>query len=241
MLMRDRGHAAYGITTMLRNETSREAAHWDKLYGEHDRFNERDWLYARFLQAITNHCQLRPGSTILDVGCGQGQLVAVLVRLGFRVVGIDLSHVGVCQATVRYGPHFAQASAYALPFRIGLFDLVLSRSCSAWRRDAEDMASMIATLSAFVRPGGKLVLSYNTDLSGETVDGWPNPPVNQLRPIFPRESETFFVNKLAAVALGSGIFDRRVERLTLALHGRLRVKRGGEFVAIVPCDANPAG
>ena len=46
----------------------------------------------RFLNA-----QYRPGACLLDLGCGQGRDSIVAAEIGYRVLGVDLSSVGLAQ------------------------------------------------------------------------------------------------------------------------------------------------
>ena len=68
---------------------------------------------------------LRPGSVVLDVGCGTGDLARSLRRSGQGAVGIDLS-LGMLAAARTGGAPLAQADAVALPFRSASVDAVVS-------------------------------------------------------------------------------------------------------------------
>ena len=41
--------------------------------------------------------QYKPKGRLLDLGCGQGRNAVPLARLGYKVSGIDISHVGIDQ------------------------------------------------------------------------------------------------------------------------------------------------
>jgi SAM-dependent methyltransferase len=50
------------------------------------------WLRARrriIVDAITRAAPLQEGPLVVDIGCGGGSILAVLVRLGYRTLGID--------------------------------------------------------------------------------------------------------------------------------------------------------
>jgi ubiquinone/menaquinone biosynthesis C-methylase UbiE len=78
-------------------------AAWERFYGT----RRRPWAGAVELPEI------RPGSLVLETGCGGGRLLVPLGthRPGVTVVGIDL----------------VQADVASLPFREGTFDIVLCR------------------------------------------------------------------------------------------------------------------
>lgn len=53
----------------------------------------------RIMPVIQAACRrLRPGDSIIDIGCGNGALAGRLAGAGFRVVGIDLSESGIAIA-----------------------------------------------------------------------------------------------------------------------------------------------
>jgi len=99
--------------------------------------------------------------TMLDVGCGAGHLSFTLARHFQRVVAIDLSTAML--ATVRAAAaqrdlpqiEVQQASAQALPFPDGHFDLVSSRySAHHWH----DVRAALREMRRVTRPGGLLLL-----------------------------------------------------------------------------------
>ena len=96
--------------------------------GDYDRFSRYMEGGAReFYERLS----LSPGSTLLDVGCGSGQLALMAARDGLDVTGVDLADSWVERARARaQGEYlrvrFQQADAEALPFEDGTFDAVVS-------------------------------------------------------------------------------------------------------------------
>ncbi len=149
-----------------------EAAHWDEIaarYGdayaarEHVRGN--DPLHAAHMAALgpveNRH--------ILDVGCGMGLWTTELASYGATVVALDVSAASV--ATVqkraqrfdladRVDP--VAASAHALPFADGSFDLVTGHLI-LHHLDAAIAAREIARV---LKPGGRAVFTENSARSG---------------------------------------------------------------------------
>jgi ubiquinone/menaquinone biosynthesis C-methylase UbiE len=62
---------------------------------------------------------------VLSVGCGSGELERDLARIGFTVVGIDISHVMLKTAASRGLRQLVEADACSLPFAGASFDAVL--------------------------------------------------------------------------------------------------------------------
>lgn len=95
---------------------------------------------------------------ILDVGCGSGALLRLLGRLRphARLTGVDPAAGMVREAVASTRAEVRQASAEALPFGDGAFDLVVSSSSfSHW----EDKAAGLAECRRVLAPGGALLLA----------------------------------------------------------------------------------
>jgi 2-polyprenyl-3-methyl-5-hydroxy-6-metoxy-1,4-benzoquinol methylase len=105
---------------------------------------------------------------VLDAGCGGGGMPLSLAEEASTVVGIDPAE-RFQQAGVRLGQerglsnlHFALADGMALPFRAGLFDLVLSHAVIEHVADAPLYLRECARVLA---PGGRVYLSTSPYLS----------------------------------------------------------------------------
>ena len=105
---------------------------------------------------------------VLDAGCGGGGMPLSLAEEASTVVGIDPAE-RFQQAGVRLGHerrlpnlHFTLADGMALPFRAGLFDLVLSHAVIEHVADAPLYLRECARVLA---PGGRVYLSTSPYLS----------------------------------------------------------------------------
>lgn len=121
-------------------------------------------------------------SRICDLGCGNGELVARLSSLGYKVLGIDSSPTGIEIArTAASGPaaQFVCANIdEALPEPIlerhGPFDVVVSSDV------IEHMfrpGALVAAAYRMLRPGGTLIVGtpyhgYLKNLAISLLDGW---------------------------------------------------------------------
>jgi SAM-dependent methyltransferase len=66
--------------------------------------------------------RIRPGASILDVGCGSGRYLIPLERASFDVLGIDIS--GAALRSLTCSLQLAQADLTSLPFACSSFDAV---------------------------------------------------------------------------------------------------------------------
>jgi demethylmenaquinone methyltransferase / 2-methoxy-6-polyprenyl-1,4-benzoquinol methylase len=96
---------------------------------------------------------LPPGSLLLDLACGTGDLSQMAVHRGYRVVGADLSR-GMLAAN-RSGVPLLQADCGRLPFPDRVFDGLV---CGYALRNFTDLADALAETARVIRPGGRIAL-----------------------------------------------------------------------------------
>jgi SAM-dependent methyltransferase len=99
----------------------REAWHW-----EYTRLVPRAREWHKLRRHVVQRVGLRKGSRVLEVACGQGYHVDALRRMGFDVMGVDLS-AGAIEFAQRVFPDssFRHLDAAArMPFDDASFDLV---------------------------------------------------------------------------------------------------------------------
>lgn len=94
------------------------------------------------------------GARILDAGCGLGLYVRRLRQDSPQVYGVDIDGDRLRQASDSL-PNLCQASAEALPFPDGWFDVVLSNEVI---EHVDDERAALAEAVRVLRPGGHLAL-----------------------------------------------------------------------------------
>lgn len=117
------------ISTVTAEESglkTRLKAMWSA--GDYDRFSRPMEAGAR---EFYDRLALMPGSKLLDVGCGSGQLALMAARDGLDVIGVDIAENWIERARIRAKAEnlqawFETADAEALPFEDGTFDVVVS-------------------------------------------------------------------------------------------------------------------
>jgi SAM-dependent methyltransferase len=133
-----------------------DMAHWIDNQARYDRMNEP------FTTLILDAAALRPGSQVLDVGCGCGGTTLAAARLVApgQAVGIDLS--GPMLARARADAEaaglgnavFQQGDAQVHPLEPARFDTVISRFGTMFFADP---VAAFANVRSAARPGGRLV------------------------------------------------------------------------------------
>jgi 2-polyprenyl-3-methyl-5-hydroxy-6-metoxy-1,4-benzoquinol methylase len=102
-----------------------------------------------------------PGTRMLDVACGAGQIAIPAARAGARVTGVDIATNLVEQARARAAAdgvevRFDEGDAEMLPYADGSFDLVVSLIGAMFAPRPERVA---AELLRVCRPGGRIVMA----------------------------------------------------------------------------------
>lgn len=128
-----------------------------------------DWIGAPMMDAAFAALEPRSGERILDLGVGGGALSRGLARAGVAVTGVDPSEVVLDGARRRVGRAgtFLEGRGEAIP----LPDAVLDKAASVnalyfWPA----LAPVMGELARVLRPGGRLVLGFQT---AESVRAWP--------------------------------------------------------------------
>ena len=109
-----------------------------------------------FLEWVTERMDIRPGMTIVDVGCGHGIYHPLFARRGARVIGIDRS-IGMLNESGKDCLAVA-GDAQALPLQDAMCDRV---ACNHVLYHVPDQALAMQELGRIVRPGGRVVMATN--------------------------------------------------------------------------------
>ncbi|MGF0117112.1 class I SAM-dependent methyltransferase [Promicromonospora sp. Marseille-Q5078] len=98
-----------------------------------------------------------PGTRVLDVGCGTGELLARLERAGAVVVGVDPAPEMVAHAREHHpGATVRDGDAEHLPFDDGGFDVVLAVNALQL---ADDTRGALTEAARVLAPGGRVGLA----------------------------------------------------------------------------------
>lgn len=184
-------YRASGLTERLKTALAALGPEEQRLQPEQlaglDQFHTRGLAATAELAGLAG---IKPDTSVLDVGSGLGGPARFLAATyGCRVTGVDLSEPFVEAARYLTGRTglggqvtFAAASALALPFEDGQFDVVLLQHVAM---NIGDRALLYSEIRRVLKPGGRFA-SYDVVLNG----GDPHYPVPWAR----TPSESFLLS-----------------------------------------------
>ena len=147
-------------------------------------------FYVDDAAAFISRLGLKPGTKLLDVACGTGNLALPAARLGANVTGVDIAPNLVEQARARAAgegltAQFDEGDAEALPYDDASFDAVVTMFGAMFAPRPEMVA---AELKRVTKPGG-LIAMANWTPGGfigqmfKTAAGHVPPPAGMASPV----------------------------------------------------------
>jgi 2-polyprenyl-3-methyl-5-hydroxy-6-metoxy-1,4-benzoquinol methylase len=151
-----------------------------------------------YVEELLSHAQVVAPATLLEVGCGMGNLAMPLAHAGFRVTGIDIAATAIARAVQK-----AQIAGLDARFRVGnvilpeayrelpAFDCILDGLC--WHCIiGQDRPAFLRCVRNALKPGGCFLVM--------TMCGNPRSP--RLQALFDPVSRCITNGNLAARYLG---------------------------------------
>ena len=135
-------------------------AMFDRIAGVYDLLNSvmTAGLHHRWRARAVDLAAVGPGSRVLDVATGTGDLAIELARRGCEVVGSDFSEEMLARAREKAGSapaRFHWANALELPYGDGEF---AAATVGFGARNFSDLDRGLAEMARVVRPGGHVVV-----------------------------------------------------------------------------------
>lgn len=158
----------------------------DRKYG-YGGFVYKEKFWNQVVVDFFNHYELKPDSSILDVGCAKGFMLYDFIRTypSLRIEGIDISAYAIGNAKEEVKDYLKLGNATNLPYPDGSFDLVISintihnlneQECKKALSEIQRVAKVGAfiTVDAFETEEEKeRMFDWNlTALTIKSVNGW---------------------------------------------------------------------
>ncbi len=96
-----------------------------------------------------------PGETVVEVGAGTGNFLALFGEVADRLIAVDLTPSMLAQARRHDGLHLVAGDGRRLPLRSGSVDLVTSAQAL---HHVHDPATVVKEMRRVTRPGGRVLL-----------------------------------------------------------------------------------
>lgn len=209
--------------------------HYNIIYSAKNPFRYRQWLYSPYISSLLSFSGLRRGSSVLDVGCGQGFLSYLLHKCGMEVHGIDISETAIRAAEAAYGElgiTFALADIHSFATS-RTFDCVFVRSCSLYNTDHFPLSDEVTSqLLRHLKENGTFIFVYNTKFSSK-CGTWRYHSLNDVRKHFARypQAKIFFIEKLDTLIARKYAFNSAFTKINISLSRAFGL--GGDLICIL--------
>jgi SAM-dependent methyltransferase len=125
------------------------------------------------IAAVAAFCAIGPGSAVLDLGCGPGQLAIAFARLGATATAMDPDPAMLEAARARAAEagvalRLVEGSSYDLSPALGRFRLATIGRAFHWM----DREATLVALDQIIEPGGAVVLFASERLETPGAN-WP--------------------------------------------------------------------
>jgi SAM-dependent methyltransferase len=175
-------------------------------------------FFSRFMEAsaveFLDRLDVKPGTSLLDVACGSGQLALIAARRGAKVSGVDIATNAILAARGRaemegLDVRFDEGDAEALPYQTASFDVVASIFGAMFAPRPE---LVTAELLRVCRPGGTIAMGNWTreGFIGQMFKTFARfiAPPGMPSPVLWGDENT------VRERLGAGVSDLRLTRIT---------------------------
>ena len=141
----------------------------------HILYKDRDFAEAEnFISLLVNHLELEKKSKVIDLACGKGRHSIFLYKLGFDVLGLDLSEESFLHNTILAKKYKIedQISFQVHDMRDPIFGSILNEKVDAvfnlftsfgYFEDAEDDEKVFESVAGVLKDGGYFVLDFLND------------------------------------------------------------------------------
>jgi len=155
--------------------------HWEQTGNDEIEYRLRSEIVLDLARLPSSPAAMPP--RLLDIGCGDARFAADAGRVA-RVVGVDVSH-----RALSFARGFVPAGAFlagggeALPFASNAFDVVTLLDVIEHIPDANE-PHVVAEALRVLKPGGRIVISTNTDRSARELKHYRHYSIARFRRLF---------------------------------------------------------
>ncbi len=141
---------------MIRAYFNQKAASWDETSSERDTTR---------LERMAKHLDIKPGSTVLDVGTGTGAFIPFLLReigKGGRIIALDFAEKMLRRARAKGSNgniDYLCAEVTNIPLGNEIFDIIV---CYSSFPHFQDKPRALAEMSRVIKRGGRLLICHTS-------------------------------------------------------------------------------
>lgn len=134
-----------------------------------------EWPRMRWLKKLLN--RLKPGSSVLDLGCGSGKPADVEVSKKHQITGVDISQKQIDQAQQNVpNGNFLHGDAGSVAFPPGSFDAVVS-FYTLEHIPRKEHKTVLKRICDWLKVGGLLLISIEAGDYDDVIGEWLGVPM----------------------------------------------------------------
>lgn len=135
-----------------------------------DAASRRQESILRLVDFIGQH--LRPGSRLLDLGCGPGLYTSLLAERHIDVTGIDINEASIEYAREKQPGLRYLLGDYLVDYPRGTYDAVIMIYCDMGTHSDDDRTRLLRRIHASLAEGGLLIFDvFPDDIAREREEG----------------------------------------------------------------------
>lgn len=169
----ERGLAKTEADRALARRFGREFFDGDRSHG-YGGFSYSPRFWQPVVPTMQAHFGLKPGVSVLDVGCAKGFMMHDLAEMipGIVVKGVDISEYAIENAIANMRPHVQVADAKSLPFPDKSFDVVISIN-TVHNLAREECAQALREIERVARRGSFITVdAYRDETERRRMEAW---------------------------------------------------------------------
>lgn len=165
--------------------------------------------------------ELKPGESVIDIGCGQGYFSRELAKAGAKVLGVDIAAELIDLAKTQSGKNenYLVLSAEKLSgIKDESFDAGI---CVLALQNIKDLSAAVSEMARVIKPGGRAVLVLNhPTFRVPSASAWD---FDEKKSIQYRRIEGYMSEISQKVDMTQGVKDPTKKKFTYSFHHPLQV------------------
>ncbi|WP_246234942.1 class I SAM-dependent methyltransferase [Bacillus aquiflavi] len=118
-------------------------------------YDDKHEFVTKYGERLIHLLNAQAGETILDIGCGTGDLANQIAASGAHIIGIDTSEEMIQQAKAKYPNLLFHGKNVTKLEEVAKYDAIFSNAALHWVKEAK---TAVGKMFQVLKPGGRLIV-----------------------------------------------------------------------------------